>query len=241
MTGRSLGLAALAAAFLAAAAARAGEPSGREVRCLGLVAFTEAAVDGPPGMAAVIRVVRNRAADPRFPDDACAVVAQVAQFQPVAQSAVLQKVVRDPEGYDIPQVVGARSPHARRLLLEALRLAREPLRAPDPTGGALYFVDPDLMDAGRCPWFAALRRTARIGGHVFLAEHRPGEARRPALERRGRGRPAVVAAPTGRERGGSRTYAGGGAGPHAAAGATATRSRGRAIPPTADGCAARRG
>ena len=183
MTRRSPGLAALAAAFLAAAAARAGEPSGREVRCLGLVAFTEAAVDGPPGMAAVIRVVRNRMADPGFPDDACAVVAQVAQFQPVARSAVLQKVVRDPEGHDIPQVVGARSPHARRLLLEALRLAREPLRAPDPTGGALYFVNPALMDAGRCPWFAALRRTARIGGHVFLAEYQPGEARGgPALD-----------------------------------------------------------
>ena len=195
MTRRSPGLVALAAGFLAAAAtARAGEPSGREVRCLGLVAFTEAAVDGPPGMAAVIRVVRNRMADPGFPDDACAVVAQVAQFQPVAQSAVLQKVVRDPEGYDIPQVVGARSPRARRLLLEALRLAREPLRAPDPTGGALYFVNPALMDAGRCPWFAALRRTARIGGHVFLAEHRPGEARDgPALDcgAAGVGRPAI--------------------------------------------------
>src|SRR4051795_11048337 len=120
---------ALALVFLAVAAtARAGEPSGREVRCLGLVAFTEAAVDGPPGRAAVIGAVPTRAADPRFPDDACAVVAQVAQFQPVAQSAVLQKVVRDPEGYDIPQVVGARSPRARRLLLEALRLGREPLR-----------------------------------------------------------------------------------------------------------------
>jgi spore germination cell wall hydrolase CwlJ-like protein len=185
--------AALAAALLAAAAARAGEPSGREVRCLGLVAFTEAAVDGPTGMAAVIRVVRNRTADPRFPDDACAAVAQVAQFQPVARSAVLQKVVRDPEGYDIPQVVGARSPQARRLLLEALRLAREPLRAPDPTGGALYFVDPALMDAGRCPWFAALRRTARIGGHVFLAEHRPGEAPGgPALDCAAAGRAAVA-------------------------------------------------
>ena len=177
MTRGPLGFAALAAAVLTAAAtAHAGEPSGREVRCPGLVAFAEAAVDGPTGMAAVVRVVRNRTADPRFPDDACAAVAQVTQFQPVARSAVLPRVARDPEGYDIAQVVGARSPQARRLLLEALRLAREPLRAPDPTGGALYFVNPDLIDAGRCPWFAALRRTARIGGHVFLAEHRPGEA-----------------------------------------------------------------
>ena len=73
------------------------------------------------------------------------------------------------------------------------------------------------MDAGRCPWFAALRRTARIGGHVFLAEHRPGEARGgPALDcaAAGAGRPAVatgrpVAAADGRECGGSRTPAGG--------------------------------
>src|SRR4051794_1074563 len=186
MTRRSPGLAALAAGFLAiAATARAGEPSGREVRCLGLVAFTEAAVDGPPGMAAVIRVVRDRAADPRFPHDACAVVAQVAQFQPVARSVVLRRVVRDPGGYDIPRAVGARSPRARRVLPEALRLAREPLRAPDPTGGAPYFVDPELMDAGRCPWFAALRRTARIGGHVFLAQHPPGGGRGGAARRRG--------------------------------------------------------
>src|SRR5690349_16063455 len=184
MTRGPLGLVALAAVFLAVAGtAWAGEPSGREVRCLGLVAFTEAAVDGPPGMAAVIRVVRNRAADPRFPDDACAVIAQVAQFQPVAQSAVLRRVVRDPEGYNIPQVGGARSPYARRMLLEALRLAREPLRAPDPTRGALYFVNPDLMDGGKCPWFAALKRTARIGGHVFLTDYRSGEEPgEPALD-----------------------------------------------------------
>ena len=131
-------------------------------------------------------------ADPGFPDDACAVVAQVAQFQPVAQSAVLQKVVRDP-GYDIPRVVGARSPRARRLLLEALRLRTSRCARPTRRGCPL-FVDPALMDAGRCPWFAALRRTARIGGHVFLAEYRPGEARGgPALDcaAAGVGRPAI--------------------------------------------------
>ena len=93
--GRALWLVA-ACAFAAPASAAL---SGREVRCLALVAYTEAAVDGVPGMTAVIRVVRNRMADPRFPDDACAVIAQVAQFQPIAQSNVLQKVARDPEGY----------------------------------------------------------------------------------------------------------------------------------------------
>jgi spore germination cell wall hydrolase CwlJ-like protein len=166
-------------------------PTGREVRCLALVAYTEAAVDGEAGMAAVIRVVRNRMADPRFPDEACAVVAQVAQFQPVAQSAVLRQVVRDPEGYSLPQVLGLRTAAARRLLARAHALARLPPPRPDPTGGALYFVNPDLMDPERCPWFAALKRTARIGGHVFMTHHRPGEPPGP---------PALDCGPAGGER-----------------------------------------
>ena len=154
--------------------------SGREVRCLALVAYTEAAVDGIPGMTAVIRVVRNRMADPRFPDDACAVIAQVAQFQPIAQSELLQKVARDPEGYSIPQMLGLRTPQSRQLLATAHRLARAAPAAADPTGGALYFVNPDYMDAKYCPWFAGLKRTAAIGGHVFMTDYRPGEPRRAA-------------------------------------------------------------
>ncbi|MFO1066910.1 MAG: cell wall hydrolase [Geminicoccaceae bacterium] len=158
-------------------------PSNREVRCLALIAYTEAAVDGLPGMAAVIRVVRNRMADPRFPKDACAVILQVAQFQPIAQSELLQKVARDPEGYSIPQMLNLRTPASRGLLADAHRLAKAPPSAPDPTGGALYFVNPDYMDPERCPWFAALKRTAVIGHHVFMTEYRAGEAPGlPALE-----------------------------------------------------------
>jgi spore germination cell wall hydrolase CwlJ-like protein len=169
----------------------AEQPSGREVRCLALVAYAEAVIDGREGMAAVIRVIRNRMADPRFPDEACAVIAQVAQFQPVAHSTVLQRVVRDPEGYNLPQVMGARSPTARRLLVTAHLLARAPQGGPDPTGGALYFVNPALMDPDKCSWFAALKRTARIGGHVFMTHYAPSEpSGPPALDcqEAGRGR-----------------------------------------------------
>src|SRR4051812_27686413 len=144
----------LVAACALAPPASAATLSGREVRCLALVAYTEAAVDGIPGMTAVIRVVRNRMADPRFPDDACAVIAQVAQFQPIAQSEVLRKVAAAPEGYSIPQVLGLRSPQARRLLATAHRLARAAPAAPDPTGGALHFAYPDSMKPELCPGFA---------------------------------------------------------------------------------------
>jgi spore germination cell wall hydrolase CwlJ-like protein len=160
---------------LVTGASAAAALSGREVRCLALVAYTEAAVDGVPGMTAVIRVVRNRMADPRFPDDACAVIAQVAQFQPIAQSAVLRKVAADPEGYSIPQVLGLRTPQSRLLLATAHRLARSTPAGSDPTGGALYFVNPDYMNPSLCPWFAGLKRTATIGGHVFMTHYRDGE------------------------------------------------------------------
>ena len=170
-----------AAARARAAVAERSVPTGREVRCLAMIAYAEAAVDGVEGMSAVIRVVRNRMADARFPGDACAVVAQAGQFQPVTESAALRQVARDPEGYSIPAVLGARSPGARRLLATAHRLARAPRPGPDPTGGALFFVNPAFMDPARCLWFTALRRTARIGSHVFMTDRGVAGAE-PALD-----------------------------------------------------------
>jgi spore germination cell wall hydrolase CwlJ-like protein len=193
--GKTLGVLALAATAVLAAPMPAAALSGREFRCLAMIAYAEAAMDGLPGMAAVMRVVRNRVADPRFPDDACAVIAQTGQFQPVTESPVLRRVARDPEGYSIPQVLGVRSSQARRLLAEAHRLAGAPLPARDPTGGALYFVNPELMDPARCPWFAALKRTARIGAHLFMTHYRPGERRGPpALDCKQAGSRRVAAA-----------------------------------------------
>src|SRR4051794_8504657 len=248
MTRRSPGLAALAAGFLAiAATARAGEPSRREVRCLGLVAFTEAAVDGPAGMAAVIRVVRNRAADPRFPDDACAVVAQVAQFQPVAQSAVLRRVVRDPEGYDTPPGRGrplargaAAAPGGATAGARAAAFARPDggcavLRQPRPDGRGKVSLVRGAQAHGadrRAPCSLPSTRRARRGAGRRPTSPPPGAARpRPGQGGRAGGGPAGpgrggAPAQTGRGRrprggggAGAGTKGGGGAGPPGAAGA----------------------
>lgn len=100
--------------------------AGRESRCLAMIAYAEAAVDGERGMAAVIRVVRNRVADPGFPDDACAVALQAGQFQPVGELPALAAALRDPEGFSPITVLGVRSPAARHSLMSALRLARAP-------------------------------------------------------------------------------------------------------------------
>ena len=129
------------------------------MRCLALVAYTEAAVDGIPGMTAVIRVVRNRMADPRFPDDACAVIAQVAQFQPIAQSELLQKVARDPEGYSIPQMLGLRTPQSRRCW-----------RPRTDWPGPRPLVGPD--------WWGALFRQSRLHGREVLPVVRRPQAHR---------------------------------------------------------------
>lgn len=160
----------------AAVAAPGAELDGRQLRCLQLIGFAEAASEGQAGMAAVIRVVRNRMRSTSFPSDACDVVAQPRQFQPIEDSPVLQKVVQDPEGYDLADVLGARSRYARGVLGSAHELASAGTTAPDPTKGALYFVNPLFMDKDKCPWFAALKRTVQIGAHVFMTEYAPGEA-----------------------------------------------------------------
>jgi hypothetical protein len=157
---------AVTAALILLGFAHAARADG-DARCLGLVAYAEAAVDGTAGMDAVMRVVRNRIADRRFPDGACAVIAQALQFQPIAQSEVLKRVVKDPEGFNIPQVMGA----------HALPAADAAPGAPDgPRGGA--------AGAGPDWWGALLRQPGPDGrGQVPLVRRTPahGSDRRARL------------------------------------------------------------
>jgi hypothetical protein len=153
----------------------------REARCLAMIAFAEAAGEGRAGMAAVIRVVRNRAAHPSFPRDACAVAMQDRQFQPVAESPALKRALADPSSVDIDSLFGS-SRADRAAMAMARKLAANNARF-DPTGGALYFVNPRFMDPRHCPWFSTLKRTTEIGGHVFMTHYDNGEERGgPALD-----------------------------------------------------------
>ena len=180
-----LGTLAVLAHLLGVADAAAGTVSERERRCLAMLAYAEAAGEGSAGMLAVMRVVHNRIADPDFADDACAVALEPGQFQPVSEQPRLRTALAAPERGSLAEAVGAATPRARLQLVAAWRLAAVAtvLPARDPTGGALYFVNPRLMDPTKCPWFARLRRTTTIGAHVFMRPYRPGEARRaPALD-----------------------------------------------------------
>ena len=153
----------------------------REARCLAMIAFAEAAGEGRLGMAAVIRVVRNRAGHPSFPDSACAVALQDRQFQPVAESPALKRALADPASVDIDNLFGTGK--ADRAAMAMARKLAASNAAFDPTGGALYFVNPRFMDPRHCPWFATLKRTTEIGGHVFMTHYADGEEpTRPALD-----------------------------------------------------------
>jgi hypothetical protein len=148
-------------------------------RCTAMIAVLEAAGEGDVGMEAVIEVVKNRTADARFPGEACAVIAQDRQFQPVGEWPALQRALAQPASFD-PEALMAAGP-GRRSLERALALAKRP--ATGRTGGALYFVNPLAMDPRHCPWFATLKRTARIKNHVFMTHYGPGERPgEPALD-----------------------------------------------------------
>lgn len=168
-----------------ATGAAAREIDDRQRRCLTMIAYAEAAGEGRQGLLAVMKVVRNRVRDRRFAGDACAVALEPGQFQPVSERPELRRALEQPEGRNLAEVLNATSRSARLTLVEAWRLAGalESLADRDPTGGALYFVNPRLMDPAKCPWFAGLRRTAAIGEHVFMTHYRSGEKRRgPALD-----------------------------------------------------------
>jgi hypothetical protein len=198
-----LTVAALLAVFLASAPdeARAGDRLSPASRCLAMVGYAEAVSEGQQGMAAVMRVVHNRTRDPRFPNHACKVVGQNGQFQAIEESRKLKWSTRRPQKTSLEWALSANTAYERKMLALARRLAIDPrvARGRDPTGGALYFVNPDMMDPSRCQWFAKLKRTTRIGSHVFMTHYKPGERRgSPALDCGAAGKGWMIATHKGR-------------------------------------------
>jgi spore germination cell wall hydrolase CwlJ-like protein len=181
----------MAAGHLLATIDSAHALSDRERRCVTMVAWAEAAAEGTEGMRAVMNVVGNRMeAHPRFPKDACQVVLQDRQFQPVKQRASLRRALHRPDRVDMHKVLKIRGDRDRAYFARAWAFAPSAVGAgKDPTRGALYFVNPKKMDRRFCPWFAELKRTTVIGRHVFLTHYQPGERRKgPALDCRSAGK-----------------------------------------------------
>ncbi|MEM7080940.1 MAG: cell wall hydrolase [Pseudomonadota bacterium] len=135
--------------LLAGCAASSVEAHAREQQCLALAMYWEARGEGALGMQAVGAVVLNRARDPRWPTDICAVVQQGGETPPCQFSWWCDGKSDRPRD--------ARSWRAAMTLADKLIHARRY----DPTRGALYFHS----TAVRPGW--KLRRTVRIGDHIF--------------------------------------------------------------------------
>lgn len=108
-----------------------------------LARLIDAEARGEPyiGKVAVGAVVMNRVRDPRFPNTIREVIYQPGQFY----TAGIRK-------HPVPSA-------------DSLRAARAALAGEDPTGGALFFYNPDV--ARTTAWWASRPGRIRIGNHVF--------------------------------------------------------------------------
>jgi hypothetical protein len=123
----------------------------------------EAGAEGEIGLTAVASVIRNRLQSHRF-------------------GASLRDVVTAPGQFDAAPTAGGYGAMARRLddtsaEYEAIAaIVGEVLAGtrPDPTGGALYFYNPDLASPA---WATRMATKTRIGDHVYGTVGEPFRAR----------------------------------------------------------------
>lgn len=101
----------------------------------------EARGESYEGQVAVAAVVINRVQDPRFPKTIKDVIYQNKAFSVVDNG----QINLDPTD-------------------SATKAVREALYGKDPTGGAIYFWNPDIAT---CKWIRTLTPYTRIGNHVF--------------------------------------------------------------------------
>ena len=95
------------------------------------------------GQVAVAAVILNRIDSPDFPNTLAGVIYQPGAFEPVSNGTINQ---------DVPSDASAR------------KAAREALNGYDPTGGCLYFFNPDTATS-KWIWSKTIVKT--IGKHHF--------------------------------------------------------------------------
>jgi N-acetylmuramoyl-L-alanine amidase len=126
----------------------------KEVACLSQAVHGEAGNQSMQGKIAVAHVIINRTKSDKFPaDDVCGVVKQKGQFD------FLKKV----------RWIKENKPEERKQMEESITAAFKALHEPDPTNGALYFVNPHLADMS---WLRGLKKTVKIDDHVFYKPRR---------------------------------------------------------------------
>ena len=144
--------AALLVSGIGAAAPARAMSTDQEIGCLAQTIYFESRGEPAGGMLAVGHVVMNRSRDPGFPHSICGVVHQ-----------------RNKGGCQFTFACDRRSdqPKGGADWAQSVRLARAIYagQTKDPTGGALWFH----QASARGDWGPGIRRTARIGRHVFFS------------------------------------------------------------------------
>ena len=95
------------------------------------------------GQVAVAAVILNRVDSPDFPNTLAGVIYQPGAFEPVMNGTINQEVPKD---------------------ARARKAAREALNGYDPTGGCLYFFNPDTATS---KWIWSKQIVKTIGKHNF--------------------------------------------------------------------------
>jgi len=122
-----------------------GDISREEMMLLARLIHAEARGESFEGQVAVGAVILNRLASPHFPKTIREVIYQktshVYQFSPVGDGSINLE------------------PNEK-----AIQAAVQAIQGKDPTGGALFFYNPDIS---RDQWIRTLPVVTRIGNHVF--------------------------------------------------------------------------
>ena len=113
-----------------------------EINLLARVVQAESSSEPYLGKVAVAAVILNRAASGKFPGTIKGVLCAPGQFHTVRGGVIGKKP----------------SPSTYRAVHEALS-------GKDPTGGALYFINPKR--SGSSSWFQRRTKTVSIGNHIF--------------------------------------------------------------------------
>lgn len=128
----------------------------KEVACLSQAVHGESGNQSMQGKIGVAYVIVNRTKSKLFPSDSvCGVVRQRGQFD------FLRRV----------RWIKEDKPEERKQMEDSIKAALLVInkRVPDPTNGALYFINPRMADMS---WLRGLRRTANIDDHSFYKPRR---------------------------------------------------------------------
>ena len=114
-----------------------------DTELLSRIIYAEAKGEPYIGQVAVGAVILNRIESPDFPNTLSGVIYQPLAFEPIANGSINQAVPQD---------------------AEARRAASDALNGYDPTGGCLYFFNPDTATS---KWIWSKQIVKTIGKHHF--------------------------------------------------------------------------